>query len=193
MISIIQYSTNNLRLWLDFTRKDLLSEINVSRVETHFLMFRLVQLASVWLYLHLCWIMSRCRCCSVVSTVAWQQERLWVQIGQECSSDNPVRMPVGICVKIRRVKIRPVEKWSRCGSALNLHLFKWSAGGNSTGCKTKSNFMLWENDTTSCFTYHFSEQFPDEFKVSVANFKFSSIQHDINFGNYGPIKGKNRW
>lgn len=100
--------------------------------EAHFLMLRLV---------HSCCIMSRCCCCSAVSTVAWQQERLWVQIGQKCACRY-------LCENLT------CSKWSHGGSALNRYLFKWSTEGNTTGCKTKSNFMfmrIWH-----CFTLDLS-------------------------------------
>lgn len=36
-------------------------------------------------------------------------------------------------------------------------------------------------------TYYFSKHFPNEFIVSITNFKSSSIQTDAHFVNYGPI------
>ena len=38
--------------------------------------------------------------------------------------------------------------------------------------------------------YDLGEQFPDEFMVFIANCEPSSIQHDIDFVNYGPIRSK---
>lgn len=35
-----------------------------------------------------------------------------------------------------------------------------------------------------------SEQFPNEFVVSIASFKSSLIQYDVHFVNYSHIKGK---
>ena len=47
-------------------------------------------------------------------------------------------------------------------------------------------------DPTSHLIYYLSKQFPDEFMVSTACFKSSSIHHDVLLVNYGPILKSNR-
>lgn len=36
-------------------------------------------------------------------------------------------------------------------------------------------------------TYYLGKHFPNEFIVSITNFRSSSIQTDVHFVNYGPI------
>ena len=44
-----------------------------------------------------------------------------------------------------------------------------------------------KNDPISHLIYHLSKQFPDEFVVSIDDFKSSSIQCDVHLVNDGPI------
>lgn len=46
---------------------------------------------------------------------------------------------------------------------------------------------LWESDPAPHLSYHLTEQFPDEFMISIASLKSSSIQHDVQFANYDAI------
>ena len=61
-------------------------------------------------------------------------------------------------VRGNQVTTSGYEKWIQCLSALNLHCFYWPAGGDSTGCKKKSN-CIEENEPTSHLIYYLSKWF----------------------------------
>ena len=83
-------------------------------------------------------------------------------------------------------------KWIE-NRALNPHSSYTPAGGGSTGFTKKKKVWLyvslWENDPTSHLIYYLSKQFPHECMVSITSINSFSIQHDVNFLNYHPIKG----
>ena len=48
-------------------------------------------------------------------------------------------------------------------------------------------YSQYKNEPSSHLIYELSELVPKTFMVSVTSFKSSSIQHDVDFVNYGPI------
>ena len=48
----------------------------------------------------------------------------------------------------------------------------------------------YEKTPTSHFIYYLDKRFPNEFMVSMARLKFSSIQHDVHFVSDDPIYSK---
>ena len=56
------------------------------------------------------------------------------------------------------------DKWSHCGSALNLHSSYWPAGGDSAGCLYESQY---KNEPASHLIYELSSLVPKTFMVSL--------------------------
>ena len=63
-------------------------------------------------------------------------------------------------------------------NSVHMHYHDGQKGATPLISKSSS---LWENDASSHLIYYFSEQFPNEFMVSIASFRSSSIQHDVHF------------
>lgn len=75
------------------------------------------------------------------------------------------------------------DKWSQCGSALNLNSFTWPAGGDYSGCQKKFDCLIFII-TLPCYS---SKHFTNGFMVLTTSFMSCLIQDSVYFVYNGQI------